>query len=102
MHSAYVDRLVDLLDPAANLIWNMPTEEAVRRVGSGDPQQVRAIQGQFALLHKEGPAVRMARSIGRPMRTIQQRLFPVGTRSRFSRRRSAQPRRARRAAFDSR
>jgi asparagine synthase (glutamine-hydrolysing) len=29
---------------------------------------VREIQGQFALIHKEGTAVRMARSIGRPMR----------------------------------
>ena len=68
MHTAYVDRLVDLLDPAANLIWNMPLEEAVRRVGSGDPQQVREIHGQFALIHKDGTTVRMARSIGRPMR----------------------------------
>lgn len=68
MHTAYVDRLVDLLDPAANLIWNMPLEEAVRRVGTGDPQQVRGIQGQFALIHKQGTTVRMARSIGRPMR----------------------------------
>jgi asparagine synthase (glutamine-hydrolysing) len=68
MHTAYVDRLVDLLDPAANLIWNMPLGEAVRRVSTGDPQQVRGIQGQFALIHKQGTTVRMARSIGRPMR----------------------------------
>ena len=68
MHTAYVDRLVDLLDPAANLIWNMPLEEAVRRVATGDPQQVRGIEGQFALIHKQGTTVRMARSIGRPMR----------------------------------
>lgn len=68
MHAAYIDRLVDLLDPAANLIWNMPVEEAVRCVGTGDPAQVRKIQGQFALVHKQGTTVRMARSIGRPMR----------------------------------
>jgi asparagine synthase (glutamine-hydrolysing) len=68
MHSAYVDRLVDLLDPPANLIWNMSQEEAVRRVGTGDPDLVRGIEGQFALIHKQGTTVRMARSIGRPMR----------------------------------
>lgn len=68
MHAAYVERLVDLLDPAANVLLNMSPGEAVRRVGSGDPDQVRAIDGQFALIHKQGSTVRMARSIGRPMR----------------------------------
>lgn len=69
MHStALIERLVNLLDPAENLIFNMPVEEAVERVGSGDPQQVRAIDGHFALIHKQGTVIRMARSIGRPMR----------------------------------
>lgn len=64
----YVERLVDLLDPDANQIFNMTTEEAAAAVGSGDVERVRAIDGHFALLHKEGQLVRMARSIGRPMR----------------------------------
>jgi asparagine synthase (glutamine-hydrolysing) len=68
MHAAYVERLVDLLDPAANMLLNMSQEEAVRRVGSGDSERVRGIDGQFALIHKQGSTVRMARSIGRPMR----------------------------------
>lgn len=69
MHTtAPVERLVDLLDPAANTILNMPVEEAIARVGSGDPEQVRAIDGQFALINKQGTVIRMARSIGRPMR----------------------------------
>ncbi|HAY81848.1 MAG TPA: asparagine synthase [Planctomycetaceae bacterium] len=46
----------------------MSLEDAVERVGSGQPDQVRGIDGQFALLHKQGNIVRMARSIGRPMR----------------------------------
>ncbi len=66
--SAYVERLVDLLDPSANVILNMSVDEAVARLGSGDPNRVREIDGQFALVHKEGTTVRMARSIGRPMR----------------------------------
>lgn len=68
MHLASIERVVDLLDPRADLLFNMTREEAVRRVGSGDVQQVRQIDGQFALLHKQGITVRMARSIGRPMR----------------------------------
>ena len=68
MHAAYVERLVDLLDPAANLILNMSLAEAIERVGTGDPEHVRQIDGQFALIHKQGTTVRMARSIGRPMR----------------------------------
>ena len=66
--ASYVERLVDLLDPAGNLILNMTVEEAWERVGSGEPERVREIDGQFALIHKQGTAIRMARSIGRPMR----------------------------------
>lgn len=69
MHShAYVERLVNLLDPAGNTIFNMSVDEAIEQVGSGDAQNVRDIDGQFALLHREGKRIRMARSIGRPMR----------------------------------
>jgi asparagine synthase (glutamine-hydrolysing) len=63
-----VERLVDLLDPAANVLLNMTLAEALQHVGSGDPERVRRIDGQFALIHKQGPIIRMARSIGRPMR----------------------------------
>ena len=35
---------------------------------SGDPARIHAIQGQFAIVQKRGNLVRMARSIGRPMR----------------------------------
>ena len=65
---ALVERMVDLLDPQANQILNMTVAEAIERVGSGDPQRVREIDGQFALVHKQGTVIRMARSIGRPMR----------------------------------
>src|SRR5688572_3495653 len=68
MHAAYVERLVDLLDPAGNVLLNMSAEEARARVGAGEPAGVREIDGQFALIHKDGPTIRMARSIGRPMR----------------------------------
>lgn len=66
--TATIERLVDLLDPAANVILNMTTEAAAERVGSGDPAAVREIAGHFAVVHKRGTIVRMARSLGRPMR----------------------------------
>ncbi len=65
---AYVERVVDLLDPEANIFLNATPEEAVEALASGDPERVRAIDGQFALAHRDGKTVRMARSIGRPMR----------------------------------
>ena len=69
MHqNAVIERLVDLSDPEANVIFNMSLEEAIERVGSGDSKQVRAIDGQFALVHRRDQTVRMARSIGRPLR----------------------------------
>jgi len=63
-----IERLVDLLDPAANVLLNMTPEEAAEAVASGDPVRVDAIEGQFAILQKRGNIVRLARSIGRPMR----------------------------------
>lgn len=69
MHNhAYIERLVNLLDPEGNIIFNMTVDEAVEQVGSGDARNVRGIDGQFALLHRAGKRIRMARSIGRPMR----------------------------------
>jgi asparagine synthase (glutamine-hydrolysing) len=65
---ATIERLVDLVDPAANVLFNVTQAEAVARVASGDPAQVRDIDGQFAIVAKQGKIVRMARSIGRPLR----------------------------------
>jgi asparagine synthase (glutamine-hydrolysing) len=68
MHHEYVERVVDLLDPALNRVRNMSTEEARARVLSGDAEQVSGIDGSFALLARDGKTVRMARSLDRPMR----------------------------------
>ncbi|HEY3757527.1 MAG TPA: asparagine synthase-related protein [Opitutaceae bacterium] len=67
MH-AYIERLVDLTEPAANRILNMSAAEARRRVLKGSPSDVLAIDGSFALVAKEGQTVRLARSLDRPLR----------------------------------
>jgi len=68
MHSEYVSKIVDLTHPEKNIIYNMSHEEAVRLLNSGDPEAVRSIDGQFCLVAVDGKTIRMARSIGRPIR----------------------------------
>ena len=63
-----LDDFVDLVDPSHNQIFNMSEEEAESRVASGDPDKVREIDGNFAIVQKVGQQVFLARSIGRPMR----------------------------------
>jgi asparagine synthase (glutamine-hydrolysing) len=68
MNSQYVSRIKDLTNPEKNVIYNMTHEEAVNLVRSGDVEAVRKIDGQFSLVSVEGKTIRMARSIGRPIR----------------------------------
>ena len=63
-----VERVVDLLDPTLNNIYNLALDDARRRVLSGDPAAVRSIDGSFALVARDGVTVRLARSLDRPMR----------------------------------
>ena len=68
MQAEYLERVVDLTDPAANRILNMTVEEARGRISRGPSEAVREITGSFALVAKEGKIVRLARSLDRPMR----------------------------------
>ena len=63
-----IERVTDLIDPAAQNVSNMSLEEARRRVASGTAAAVREIEGSFALFGREGDSVRMARSLDRPLR----------------------------------
>ena len=63
-----VARVVDLIDPAANLLFNVSYDDAAAAVAAGDVERTRQIDGQFAIVQHHGQTVRMARSIGRPMR----------------------------------
>ncbi|MGI9473177.1 MAG: asparagine synthase-related protein [Rubripirellula sp.] len=63
-----VDRVVNLLDPSGNILLGTSFEEARSAVRRGDAEAVRRIGGQFAICEQSGKTIRMARSIGRPMR----------------------------------
>jgi len=66
--SSPLHRVDDLTDPSVNRITNMPVGEARGRVARGAPEEVAAIRGSFALVARDGDAVRMARSLDRPLR----------------------------------
>jgi asparagine synthase (glutamine-hydrolysing) len=68
MENLYVSNVVDLTNREKNVIYNMTHKEAVNVLRSGDVEAVRKIDGQFCLVSVEGKTIRMARSIGRPMR----------------------------------
>jgi asparagine synthase (glutamine-hydrolysing) len=67
-HAQYLSKVENLLESSGNILLNMSYDEAVELIRSGDPQAVRSIEGQFAIAAIDGRKVRMARSIGRPMR----------------------------------
>lgn len=68
MDHKYIEKVIDLTHKERNIIYNMSYEEAVGILKSGDKDAVRKIDGNFALISVDGKTVRMARSIGRPLR----------------------------------
>ena len=68
MKNEYINKVIDLTDPSKNVIYNMTHDEAVEIVRSGNAEAVRKIDGQFSIVAVDGKTVRMARSIGRPIR----------------------------------
>jgi asparagine synthase (glutamine-hydrolysing) len=68
MNNQYIERVVDLTDSEKNIIYNMSIDEAKELLQSGDSEAIRRIDGQFALVSVKGKSIRLARSIGRPLR----------------------------------
>ncbi|HZC44815.1 MAG TPA: asparagine synthase-related protein [Acidobacteriaceae bacterium] len=64
----YVERVVDLTDPAANEIHGLTAENARDLLVRHSAAAMDKIEGSFALIAKAGKTVRMARSLDRPMR----------------------------------
>jgi asparagine synthase (glutamine-hydrolysing) len=64
----YVERVVDLIDPAVNQIFNLTVEEASARLRDEPAEAMLQVAGSFALVARSGKTVKMARSLDRPMR----------------------------------
>jgi asparagine synthase (glutamine-hydrolysing) len=63
-----IARVLDLVEPASQRLWNVGLEEARGRLLAGDPAAVLGIDGSFALVAREGERVCLARSLDRPLR----------------------------------
>ncbi len=63
-----IARVLDLVDPASQRIWNMDAESARRRLLSADARTALEIEGSFALTARDGERVCLARSLDRPLR----------------------------------
>jgi asparagine synthase (glutamine-hydrolysing) len=68
MQHEYIERVVDLTEPEANNLYGLLVKEAREILLHGSAEAVGRIAGSFALVAREGKAVRMARSLDRPMR----------------------------------
>jgi asparagine synthase (glutamine-hydrolysing) len=75
----YVERIVNLIEPASNRIFGQSLDEAEGCLRNCEPEAVQRIAGSFALVAKNGKTVRMARSLDRPMRYFlaKQRAGPM-------------------------
>lgn len=63
-----VERVIDLLDPEKNVLFNATTEEARALLAAADVEGLRRLDGHFALVATRGQSVLLARSLGRPLR----------------------------------
>src|SRR5262245_35784669 len=68
MHSQAISRVVDLLDPDKNVLYNLSTDQARNILAQNGVEAVKDFDGHFALVATRGQHVLLARSIGRPLR----------------------------------
>ncbi len=64
----YVERVVDLTDPAENRLYDLSVEQARALLLEGTAGAMQKVEGSFALVACSGKTVRLARSLDRPMR----------------------------------
>jgi asparagine synthase (glutamine-hydrolysing) len=61
-------KLVDLSDPSADVLLGATRDELIETVRRGDVDTLAGIGGTFAAVAQEGVTIRLARTIGRPLR----------------------------------
>ncbi len=70
-----VHRHVDLVGPRASALTGAPLESLVRSARSADATALARTDGHFALAAREGNVVRLARTIGIPLRFFVAKMF---------------------------
>lgn len=63
-----IARVLDLIDPSSQRLFNLDLAAAHERLLGDDPKRVLQLDGSFALIARDGERVVMARSLDRPMR----------------------------------
>jgi asparagine synthase (glutamine-hydrolysing) len=63
-----IAKVVNLVAPETQRLWNASEFEAKRRLLAGDSEAVLGIDGSFALAAQDGDRVVLARSLDRPLR----------------------------------
>src|SRR4051812_13526379 len=67
-HEQPIARVINLVRPESQRLWNVDEFEARRRLLDGGAEAVLSIDGSFALTAQEGERVVLARSLDRPLR----------------------------------
>lgn len=70
-----VERLVDLVGPRAAALVGAPLEELTTAVQQGDVAALAETDGHFAVVARHGQTVRLARTIGLPLRYFVAKMY---------------------------
>jgi asparagine synthase (glutamine-hydrolysing) len=70
-----VDRLIDLAGPRTTALTGASDDEVIAAVGRCDAAALRATDGHFAVTARDGKTVRLARTIGIPLRYFVAKMY---------------------------
>jgi len=70
-----VDRLIDLVGPRTSALSGASEADVVAAVGRCDTASLRATDGHFAVTARDGKTVRLARTIGVPLRYFVAKMY---------------------------
>jgi len=70
-----VDRLVDLIGVRTTALSGASADEVARAVASGDVDRLANTNGHFAAIGRDGATVRLARSVGLPLRYFVAKMY---------------------------
>jgi len=70
-----VDRLIDLVGPRSSALSSASEADVVAALGRCDTASLRATDGHFAVTARDGKTVRLARTIGIPLRYFVAKMY---------------------------